>query len=336
MRVGRFGRRPPSIYEHIRAHLADVGLSEGGEELPDAEAAEQGGLRWAPGALEGAFARHAGGETDEEVVDELHAALVELADRPGSRSRARARAAFCRAEPRTHVDRVLARLDSFPPRDPKRLHSELRTLALESGRREEVKFALAILGAFHRPGDADLLRTFARHEEFTLYAAIALANIVDDPATEWLELIRHVRGWGRVELVELLLREPRLDVCAFLLRDGFRNSVMYGYTAHLVAERCDLAGVLERETDDSLVAGARDILATHRRPSRQGMGGNRLGAAQPRRAQPSPRAARPFALAAGALHGRDSGRARRGGARRSERGCTRERGTVASGQPLDE
>jgi hypothetical protein len=263
MRLGRFIGRRVSLYEHIRAHLTDSGLSDEGQTLPDEdEIAGDSDLRWAPGALEGAFSRHATPEDDEALVADLHSALIELADRPGGRSRTRARGAFRRAEPRTHVDGVLARLESFPPRNLDRLYAEVRAIAVESGRREEVKFALAVLGGFGREEDADLLRTFARHEEFTLYAAIALANIVEDPIAEWLELARQVDGWGRIELVELLVREPHADACAYLLRDGFRNNVMYGYTAQIVAEHCDLAGALSRESDDELLAGARDILLT--------------------------------------------------------------------------
>ena len=265
MRLGRFIGRRPSVYEHIRAHLTDDGLSEEGQTLPDEEeiaAESETDLRWAPGALEGAFSRHASPEDDERFVADVHTALVELADRPGGRSRARARGAFRRAEPRTHVDAVLERLQACPPRNLDRLYTEVRAIAAESGRREEVKFALAVLGVFGQQEDAELLRTFARHEEFTLYAAIALANIVSDPVAEWLELARHVDGWGRIELVELLVREPRSDACAWLLRGGFRNNVMYGYTAQLVAEHCDLAGTLERADDGELIAGARDILST--------------------------------------------------------------------------
>jgi hypothetical protein len=263
MRLGRFIGRRPSIYEHIRAHLTDTGLSEDGQVLPDEdEVAGESDLRWAPGALEGAFSRHVSPEDDESLVAEVHSALVDLADRPGGRSRARARGILRRAEPRTHVDGVLARLEAFPPHNLDRLYAEVRTIAVESGRREEVKFALAVLGGFGREDDADLLRTFARHEEFTLYAAIALANIVEDPVDEWLELVRHVDGWGRIELVELLVREPRADACAYLLRGGFRNDVMYGYTAQIVAQSCDLAGALDGDADAELLAGARDILST--------------------------------------------------------------------------
>jgi hypothetical protein len=266
MRFGFTGRsRGPSIYEHIRAHLSDSGLDEGGETLPDEDAImseSEIALRWAPGALEGAFVRHAAAEDDEAVVTDVHRALLQLADHPDRGSRERAAAAMRRAEPRSHVDAVLERLRDSPPEDFGRLYVEMQAIATGADRREEVKFALAVLGAYGRDEDVELLRTFARHEEFTLYAAVALANIVSDPAEELLELARHVHGWGRVELVELLAREPRPDVCAYLLREGFRNDVLYGYTAQLVAQQCDLAGALESEHDPELIAGARDILAT--------------------------------------------------------------------------
>jgi hypothetical protein len=55
----------PSIFAHVSAHLdpSGVGLTEGGEALPD-EARLHGvdGLRWAAGALDGVLGHHAGEE----------------------------------------------------------------------------------------------------------------------------------------------------------------------------------------------------------------------------------------------------------------------------------
>jgi hypothetical protein len=254
-----FRRRPPSIYEHIRANVADVGLTERGQSLPDEdELFEEHGFSSVPGAIEGVF----GGHGDEEAVEEVCAALREFADHTSKKSRERLGRAFASANARGQVDEVLERLQADPPEDLYVLHRGLRVIAMTSGSREEVKFAIAILGGFGQDEDVELLRTFARHEEFTLYAAIALGKIVADPVGEWLELAPHVDGWGRIELVELILREPRHDACAYLLREGFRNSIMYGYTAGTVAEHCDLAGALARDPDEDLISGARDILAT--------------------------------------------------------------------------
>ena len=66
------GSEPGSIYEHVRRHLRrdGPGLLEDGETLPD-EALLEGDLRWAPGALEGAFSRYAEGPVDEAAVREV-------------------------------------------------------------------------------------------------------------------------------------------------------------------------------------------------------------------------------------------------------------------------
>jgi hypothetical protein len=219
MRLHRFTGRRPSIYEHISAHVTADGLSEEGQTLPDEEeiAAEpETELRWAPGALEGAFSRHANPEDDEAQAAEVHAALVELSDHPGGKSRARACSAFRRAEPRTHVDAVLARLQAYPPRNLDRLYAEVRTIAAESGRREEVKFALAVLcnlaGALEREYDRELI-TSARD---------ILSTLADDawggPAGGMLDYSDGLRATERY----LGLVEPRtLD--DYLAIDSLRS-----------------------------------------------------------------------------------------------------------------
>ena len=52
------------------------------------------------------------------------------------------------------------------------------------------------MSGFRQPDDADLFRVIGRHEEFTLYAAVALAIVTDDPLGEWLALLPHVQAGG--------------------------------------------------------------------------------------------------------------------------------------------
>jgi hypothetical protein len=240
-----------SIYECIRA---------GSDELPDEEEFRLGsGIRFAPGAREGVLTRYWEGDEDaslERAVAELHAALVGLADRPGRRTRKRARELLRQADARSYADPLVARLESFLPRDPDRLHDELRRIFLESDHRQEVKLATVLLGPFGRPEDAELFRTIGRHEEFTLYAAVALAHVAPDPLPEWKELLRHVKWWGKTELASLMLRDPQPGVRDLLLRDGLG----VGNALELAVE-CRLHEALEAdEPDDELVSGAGDIL----------------------------------------------------------------------------
>ena len=177
-------RRRNSIYQHVLAHIepGTPGLREGGEALPDQDEAFGDGLSWAPGALEGAMSRYAGPPEDtNERADTLHYALLQLAEKPGRRTRAQVAELFRAGADRSLMDGLIERLGDEPPADEGRLYVELRTTLLETDNRDELKFAIALVGAFGRQEDADVFRALARHEEFTLYAAVALSAGTEDP-----------------------------------------------------------------------------------------------------------------------------------------------------------
>lgn len=234
-----------------------TGLAEGGEDLPDEDIFSEEEIRFAPGALEGSFVRYTESHDDEAAIERLHRALVELADRPSPRARRRIRELFREGDVRFRVDALRHRLNAFLPRHAERLYSEMRTIFLESGHRDEVKYAIAIMSGFGRSDDADLFRLIGRHEEFTLYAAVALADVVHDPVREWLGLLEHVSGWGRTELSELILQQPQSAVIREkLLRQGLGIG-----NALSLATGCRLHEVLARpEVDDELLARAREII----------------------------------------------------------------------------
>jgi hypothetical protein len=263
-------RRPPSIYEHVRRHVRPdgPGLVEDGEELPDEEAPE-GEIRFAPGALEGAFARYGAAFLDEEVdeagvaaeraarVEALRAALVRLADEPGRGSRRRLLGLFREGGARGVERDLIARLAESPPRDPGRLHDEMRTLLVESGHREEVKWACVVLSAAARRDDADLFRTLGRHPEFTRYAALALEQVVDDPVQELLALLRSVTGWGKTEVAALLLEH---DLPPSARAEVVRHGLGVGNALEL-AVGCRLDELLAADpVDDELLAETGAIL----------------------------------------------------------------------------
>ena len=116
---------------------------------------------------------------------------------------------FREGDVRGRIDALRDRLSADPPPNADRLYPELHDIFLRSGYRDEVKYAMALMSGFGRPEDADAASASSRrHEEFTLYAAVALATVSDDPFGDWLALLPQVKGWGRIELAELILREP--------------------------------------------------------------------------------------------------------------------------------
>jgi hypothetical protein len=253
-------RSSKSIYEHILAHVepGEPGLQEGGEALPDdSDVTTPGGLGWAPGAREGNTSRYGPPPEDtEERAEELHRALLELADRPGRRARNAVTALFRTGAWSSLVHEVVFRLRDEPPSDPDALYTELRTLLLETRSRDELKFALAIVGRYGRAEDAEVFRVLARHEEFTFYAALALGYGADDWVGEVLALLPDVSGWGATELSELLLQSEDERVRGVLLRQG----VAIG-NALALAVGCRLHEALDSDdVDDLLLRGARSIL----------------------------------------------------------------------------
>jgi hypothetical protein len=258
-RMLRRRHEPRSIFEHVDAHVRPgiAGLTPGGEILPDEQPASRSEIRWAPGALEGVTAGALGTPDERAAVERIHGALAALAARPRRATRRRLRELFREGHVRGRIDGLRDRLTAESPAHAERLYPELRELFLTSGHRDEVKYAMALMSGFGRREDADLFRIVARHAEFTLYAAIALASVSADPVDEWLGLLPHVTGWGRTELSELILREPRSEVVRErLLRDGLGVG-----NALTLASGCRLDELLARpQVDDELLESACGII----------------------------------------------------------------------------
>jgi hypothetical protein len=104
--------------------------------------------------------------------------------------------------------------------------------------------------------------TLGRHEEFTLYAAVALSNIAGADAEPMLfDLAQHVDGWGRIQVVERLAETHDPRVKEWMLREGYRNSVMNEYLAYTCATAGGLRTELEKESvDPELLRGAGEII----------------------------------------------------------------------------
>jgi hypothetical protein len=206
--------------------------------------------------MDGVMGHHTGPADPEAELGRVLALLV------GTRGRWRRTAARDALYDELRDGRVLAFVDELLARiEDARVHHDLASWLVRQGEhREPVKFGMALLGRAATAEDLDVLRVLGRHEEFTLYAAVALARQADDPEGELWRLARGVDGWGRVHVIERLAGTERPDIKGWLLRGGFRNSVMDEYTAYTAATTGDLAAALEGPVDPELLAGAVGIL----------------------------------------------------------------------------
>ncbi|SFM38011.1 hypothetical protein [Rugamonas rubra] len=258
----------PSIYRFLAAYqlAGDQPLPAEADVLPDEAVLHAGSdteLRWAPGALDGVLGHHssAASESDAAVLQE---ALLCAARSPTRHNLQQFYRLIETDKALGQVDALMARLRHIPQLPLAELYALVRWLAMECPDRGPLKIAIALLGLFRPAYERELLMRLGMHDEFTLYALVSLGNTLNGGEVEdaWWSLARRVNGWGRIHLVERLARTERADIRHWLLREGYKNSIMDEYLAYACASGGDLLGSLRADAvDPALLLGAGEIIA---------------------------------------------------------------------------
>lgn len=262
--------RRPSIHDFLRSALAANGGSRLPDEaltLPDEELVHQRSqseLRWAPGALDGVLSHHCQDDEGAASADQVLRALRAAAISPASAEAIKDLYDLAQTDDWANLlDRLLPAVAKNRAFQPVRLRRLARWLASESPDRGPVKLGMGLLGLLQPQHDTELLLTLGAHDEFTLYACVALGNTLplqEAEAALWT-LARRVHGWGRIHAVERLAHTQRADIQAWLLREGFRNEIMNEYLAHACAVGGGLRAALDDDAiDDELLSGAGEII----------------------------------------------------------------------------
>jgi hypothetical protein len=256
--------REPSILVFVRSHVVAgrPGLTEEGDTLPDEERINRGSnLRWAAGAQDGVMTHHMGAGPDEETVRRTVELVRVYSRQPTAANKAAVYRHIIAAHVVSIIDPVIEALVNEGGIGHERLYELARSFVTEAPDREPVKLGIALLGLFRQPGDRELFQILGRHDEFTLFCAVALANSSDDPDEALWTLARNVLGWGRIQVVERLARTENPAIKRWLLREGFRNSVMYEYLAATCARAGNLLFALNGEdVDRELLSAAGEMI----------------------------------------------------------------------------
>lgn len=250
----------PAIWDVVRDGIRNDGrLDDSTMPLPD-ESSDAGGLRWAAGAQDGVLGHHAAQDHARAKAQEIAAAIVEATrKRPTKRRLTRLYATVATVDVITYVDGLPEALVRADP-DATAVHEIGRWLAETASHREAVKLGIALMGFTGVRGGITVVRTLGAHEEFTLYSAVALSNGTTDPEDELWALARKVDGWGRIHCVERLRETTRPEIKDWILREGFRNSVMDEYLAHTAATTGELRAALDADADRQLLTAAGRII----------------------------------------------------------------------------
>jgi hypothetical protein len=227
-------------------------------DLPDE--IDAGGIRFIAGAKDSILG-HADGAA-ETTAGIVLAAIKALSAKSSSDRAAALYSALTRYPAIDYVDALLSTLAQDKASQDPHVAMIARWLATNAPDREPVKIAIAILGVTSADQDLALLRTLGKHEEFTLYAAVAMSHSSPDPEADMWQLAQEVRGWGRIQIIQRLADTKNSRIREWLIRDGSRNDIMDEYTALICARTGNLIGALRQtDVDAALIKGAGAILA---------------------------------------------------------------------------
>ena len=248
-------RKP--IYDAITNTAEPVEDSD----LPDDSLHQKGqDLRFVPGARD-ALLRRPEDKSDNPLKDIL-AFLKTALDRPSAKKNKALYDSLAATTARDFAPAFCQSLAELSDQHTLETAELFRYFARNAPDREVVKIAIAVIGFLGTTADEDLLSTLGRHNEFTNLACNALLIKAADPEHSVWALSKQVNGWGRVHTVEKLASTKNEAIKHWLVRDGYKNTIMYGYLAGIAVRTGDLIGQLQTDTpDDALLDGTADILS---------------------------------------------------------------------------
>lgn len=257
----------PAILAFIRCRIDPATgrlVLEGDDALPDESPVPVGGLRYAPGALDGITLSHTEPEEDPATPDAIVSALTSLIRKPDARHARNLYAILTEHATLPIIDPVLKKLVDEQPFAPELARVVALWLLENCPDRDPVKFAAALLGVCGGDEDQEILHTVGLHEEFSLYAIVALSNLASEPDLAIWRLAQRVAEWGRIHAVRYLADTTNPDIRRWLLTDGCRNDIMPEYSAYTCAVTGGLADALSDPAaaggDAPLMEGASEII----------------------------------------------------------------------------
>ena len=256
---------PGTTYlEHLERLLPAEGrgpLPNGGFPLPDEPEHEPGSAGWWRSSLDGVMSVRGGRSTGDSPLLAAAAVLEACRNPLGTVSVHTVAVRLTALQSPQDVDRMLEaiRLDVRASR--LRLAELGRWLCRFGVHAWQVKGGLALLGVSGTPGDVPLVARLGLLDAVTLYAAVALRNLLPAAEAEIFDLAKQVEGWGRIHCVLRLKNSRRPDVADWLLRGGYDSGVMVEELAYVAVTTGGLVAALQGTVDEEQLDHAGILLA---------------------------------------------------------------------------
>ena len=258
-------RTEDSIFQYISDHLDEnQRLPESSHDLPDQRMDENDDnkIRFAPGFMDTLFG--AQDSDDSKIRINQLSKLIDRIAKYGDD--------VCQLEFYENIvsnNSAIDIIDAFLEEMVKRslpiephLYNFAKDLTFKTTHRNSVKFGIAILGLCQKPSVIEDIKTIGLHDEFTVFSTVAILNLSNNPANDLWQLAKKVDGWGKIQLVDRLVKmELTEQQREWLVLEGYKNSIMYEYLAYACAVYGQLhIRLSETQIVDKLFTAAGEII----------------------------------------------------------------------------
>lgn len=219
-----------SIYQCILDGMENGSLREGFS-LPEPEGGRQ--IRYADGAMDGISLYH----MPRKQIDEAGMSLMSRAVwAAAAGEHEEADLDFAELGKTMRAVGVIDQLQGYIMEYAAQLPAEAvfqsaLYLMVNSADRESVKFGLSMMELFGEPEEEvrQIIRTLGLSDEFTIFSVWNMLKW-ENGNQEIFDLIRKVRGWGRIHALQRLKPETP-EISEWILLNGIDNDVMEAYSA---------------------------------------------------------------------------------------------------------
>lgn len=251
-----------TLLGHVERALAASGpgpLPASAQELPGEPPRDPKELSWVAGALDSLGL--GGSDPSEEAPAAAAAAVAAITrERPDTTVILALAELIGELDGPRPIDRFLDAIRHDRGLDRVRVAELARWLCCNGTRKGTVKAGLALLGITGEESDSFLIARLGLLEELTLYAVVALRNLLADPDPAVFGVAQNVSGWGRINAVRRLQGTSNPEIKSWLLRGGAENRVMTEEIAYIAASTGDLRSALEGESDEDLLEHGAELL----------------------------------------------------------------------------
>lgn len=239
-----------SIYEFLKNNLDENGrLKDSANDLPDEKATNENEVRFAPGLLDSMFGAQ-DTEESKDKIDELLRLIIRVANYDDLKSKSKFFEIITKGDAVIGIiDNFLEKLINSSPQINPYLLEFSRDLTIHTDNRNSVKVGIALTGICRNHSLINEIKLIGLHDEFTLFAIVAISNMSENVVGDLWEIAKKVDGWGKIHTVERLTKmELPANIKEWLITDGYKNSIMYEYLAYTCAVNGDLQDVITKET----------------------------------------------------------------------------------------